>query len=332
MKSKVVVFPKPGEVRLDEVEVPEPRAEQVLTRTLLTGVSTGTELRVLCGMEGLEFPLVPGYENLGEIIATGKGVDLPTGSLVFLPGSLETGPYARKWGGQVEYAVADVADLTPVPDGCDPFIALHTRVLSVAVHGMNRAALQAGEVVAIVGQGLIGNLALQVARARGAEVIAVDRLVDRLKVAAQAGAHHTVNTAEEDMQQAVRRLSNGGVDVAVEATGVADLADAVARLVRPMPWDPPYPRRARVLLLGSYPRSLTFSYKPTLFTNEPDIIPSRSWTAEETTDSMKLLASGIVRPDVLDHRITDIDDAPDTYADLQEQRLTRAVFRWRHST
>ncbi len=329
MKSKAIVFPEPNEVTLAEVEVPEPGPGQLLSRTLLTGVSTGTELRVLGGMEDSVFPLVPGYENVGEVTARGEGVSLPEGALVFVNGSEATEPYAQLWGAQVEYALAAEEQVTPVPEGLDPFGALHARVLSVAVHGMNRAQVRAGEVVAIVGQGLIGNLALQVARARGAAVIAVDRLEDRLQVAREVGADHIVNTAEQDMQEAVTELSDGGVDVAVEATGVAELADAVARLVRPWPWEPPYPRRSRVLLLASYAGPVTLAYKPTLFTNEPDVIPSRCWTAAETAASMRLLASGVVRPDVLDHRVVGVDDAPQAYADLQDRRVTRVVFRWR---
>jgi 2-desacetyl-2-hydroxyethyl bacteriochlorophyllide A dehydrogenase len=329
MKAKAIVFSEPNEVTFGEVDMPQPGPGQLLTRTLLTGVSTGTELRVLRGMEDSTFPLIPGYENVGEVIAVGEGVDLPEGSRVFVGGSDATGPYARIWGAQMEYVLTGRAEATPVPEGVDPFVALHTRVLSVAVHGINRAQVKAGETVAIVGQGLIGNLALQIARARGAVVIAVDRLEDRLKVAEEVGADHTVNAAEEDVQEAVMELSEGGADVAVEATGVAELADSVARLVRPMPWDPPYPPRSRVLLLASYSDTITFSYNPTLFTNEPDIIPSRCWTAEETAAAMRLLASGVVRPDVLDHRIVDVEEAPRAYADLKDRKVTRVVFRWR---
>jgi 2-desacetyl-2-hydroxyethyl bacteriochlorophyllide A dehydrogenase len=331
LDAKVIVFPKPGEVTLGQVDVPDPGPGQVLTRTLLTGVSTGTELRVLSGMEGSVFPLIPGYENLGEVMATGQGVSLPVGSLVFSGGGEATGPYGRQWGGQMEYCLSREDALTGVPEGVDPFVALHARVLSVAVHGINRAQVEAGEFVAIVGQGMIGNLALQVARARGAVVIAVDRLEERLRVAAEVGADYTVNAAKEDMHETVMRISGGGANVAVEATGVAELADSVARLVRPMPWDPGFERRSRVLLLASYAGSVTLDYKTTLFGNEPDVIPSRCWTAAETEASMRLLASGVVRPEVLDYSVVGVDDAPQAYRDLQERRLTRVVFRWRES-
>ena len=329
MKTPCIVFRQPLQVELAELDVPAPGPGQVLTETLFTGVSTGTETRVLRGGETDRFPLVPGYENVGTVLQVGNGVDLAPGDVVYQGGSDFTGDYFKCWGGQTGHSLSQAVNCLRVPTGLDPARALYVKVGGIALHGINRARVTARDTVAVVGLGLIGHLAAQCARARGARVIAIDTDEARLEIARQAGFAHVLNAREGDLEVRVKALSDGGVDVAVDATGVAAVADRTARLVHGKPWTPPLPPSARIVLLGSYTEPVAFSYHPTLFNNEPDILPSRDTTPADMIEMMGLIAAGHVNPDFLPARVYPVASAVQAYDDLLTNKLMRVVFDWR---
>ncbi len=329
MKSKAIVFRDAYKVEIAEIDVPKPGAGQVLTKTLYSGVSTGTETRVLAGAQaGADFPLVPGYENLGQIVEVGEGVSFKPGTIVFVGPSDFTSPYTRCWGAHVEYALKNASQVFPVPEGTDPALAVYTKVGAIALHGVKRASVTQKDTVAVVGLGLIGHLAAQCAKAMGATVIAIDMAPARLDAAKQAGVDYAVNAAKENVEQRVKEISNGGVDVAIDATGIAKLVDSTARLVHTKPWAPPYPPSGRVVILGTSNEPISFSYSPTLFDNEPDIFPSRDTVPDDLSEMMQLIAAGKVKPDVIPAKQFDFKDAPAAYEELIDKKLMRMVFSW----
>lgn len=329
MKAKAIVFTAPSKVEIADIDIPKPGPGQVLTKTLYSGVSTGTENRVLSGGQaGGDFPLIPGYENLGQIIEAGSGVNIEAGSTVFVGLGDFTGPYNRCWGGHSQYALRDVSQLVPMPEGTDPAKALYTKVGAIALHGVKRAGVCEKDTVAVVGLGLIGHLAVQCCKALGAAAIAIDIDPARLQAAKNAGADYTVNAADENAAACVREISNGGVDVAIDATGIPNLVDSTARLVHTKPWAPPYPPSARVVILGTAYDSIAFSYSPTLFDNEPDIFPSRDTTLDDLKEMMALISAGRVKPQLIPAKQFDFSDAPAAYEQLIDKKLMRIVFKW----
>ena len=329
MRSRCIVFEAPNRVKMGEIDVPKPGVGQVLTRTLYTGVSTGTETRVLRGGETAAFPLIPGYENVGEVIEVGEDVSYKPGDIVYVGSSEFTGPYTKCWGAQLEIALANADNLISVPYGLDPLLALYVKVGGIALHGIKRARVTADDRVVVVGLGLIGHLAAQSAKAFGAQVIAVDKDDERLQIAQTAGFDYVLDAKTVDVEARVKEITAGGADVAVDATGVAAAVDQTAQLVHGKPWAPPYPPSARVVLLGSYTEPVAFSYHPTLFGNEPDILPSRDVVREDLLEMMQLIAAGRVKAEILPARIYKAADAPRAYEELVGQKLMRIVFDWR---
>ncbi len=102
MQTSAILFPKPHEVAIVEFDLPVSlEMNEVLVRTLISGVSSGTETRVLAGLQpDAQFPLIPGYENVGQVIEIGSGVRdfQKIGDIIFHSGSQQTGPYQRAWG------------------------------------------------------------------------------------------------------------------------------------------------------------------------------------------------------------------------------------------
>jgi 3-hydroxyethyl bacteriochlorophyllide a dehydrogenase len=330
MRTQAIIFTAPGKVETGAFDIPAPGPGQVITKTLYTGVSTGTELRVLAGrQQGAQYPLVPGYENVGEIIETGRGVKMKKGTRVFFTSSDETGPYQRTWGGQVQFGLVRESACFPLPSKADLVACTFGHTAAIAYHGIRRAKVGPKDRVAVVGQGLIGFLAGLCAKALGAEVIAVDTDEGRLDAALKAGIPHAVNAAKTDAEKAVKELTNGGVDVAVDVTGVASAVDKTGRLIRMKPWDPPFPPSGRLVILGSYNDPVQFSYYPTLFDIEPDIFPSRDCVAQDIADVLKLITSGKMNPLAISHSVRPVREAADAYQRLVEKKEVRVIFDWK---
>jgi len=328
MKSKAIVFLAANRVAIEEIELPPLKKGHVLTRTLYTGVSTGTETRVLAGKQSADtFPCIPGYENIGEVVDVGEGVSLKKGAKVFVGTSDFTGPYRAMWGGHVEYAISNAGRLIAIPEGADIVSALYVKTCAIAVHGINRAKVIAEDKVAIVGQGLIGHLAAQVAKARGATVIAIDTIDERLEASKQAGIDYEINAVRENAKEMVSRYSNNGLTVAVDVTGVAATIDSTIQLLPDKPWTPPFAPAARFLLLGSYADPIVITYAP-MFMIEPDLIVSRDCNQADLAESLELICSGQVKVKGIPTTIADFADAPKAYDDLVNRRAVRVVFKW----
>ena len=205
-----------GNVFLEQVPVPIPGPEEVLSRTRVSLISRGSELWRRYVMEGPVSPSAMGYSTTGVVAAAGDGV---TG---FAPGDrvVATAPHA-------EYSLCSLA----ADARADRLHRLHPDLSfeqgtfhPLATSGAGWAqALQitADDRVAVLGQGLVGNLVMQFARRyRPAQLIAVDTLELRCRIASEVGAPEVVNAGEEDPVAAVRRLTGGeGASIVVDCVG-----------------------------------------------------------------------------------------------------------------
>ncbi len=218
----------------------------------------------------MSVPVILGHEFAGVVDEIGDGVGgLTVGDRVtsetdaFLcgtcrfcrSGDVQLCPRRRaigqaEDGGFAEYAVVPARGVHLLPDGVDVVAGALTEPLAVAVHAVvERAAVQPGERVLVVGPGTIGLLAAQVARATGAGVTiaGLARHAGRFRLAAELGIGSSVRIDDEAGIEALRdgtRTEDGtGVDVAIECSGAVErLADCL-RLVR---------NGGRVILVGFY--------------------------------------------------------------------------------
>ena len=229
---------------LEIQELPDPDCPQdgVLLRVLACGVCR-SDWHAWNGSDPVPLPHVPGHEYCGEVIAVGSQVrrwkvgdrviapfilacgqcpDCAAGHQTIcadqaIPGFTQAGSFAEK----IAVPHAD-HNLTGLPEGMDPAhaAALGCRA-TTAWHALTgRAALAAGEWLAVFGGGGVGTSALILARALGARVIVVDVVQEKLDFARALGADAVIDASREDPAAAVRRLTGGGADVALEALGV----------------------------------------------------------------------------------------------------------------
>jgi threonine dehydrogenase-like Zn-dependent dehydrogenase len=128
------------------------------------------------------------------------------------------------------------ANLSPVPDGLtDEQVLMCPDIMSTGISGAESGNVRIGDVVAVFAQGPIGLCATAGARLRGAsQVIVVDCIAERLKLAKTLGADDALDFNETDPVDAIMKLTNGrGVDVAIEALGKQQTFEWGVRTLKP---------------------------------------------------------------------------------------------------
>ncbi|MBS0560395.1 MAG: NAD(P)-dependent alcohol dehydrogenase [Proteobacteria bacterium] len=265
-RMKAAIFVEPGRIVLDEKPIPDVGPTDALLRVTTTTIC-GTDIHILKG----EYPVAPrltiGHEPVGVIEKLGNAVSgyaegqrviagaiTPSGhSAACLCGCLSQDGAGTKhgfkaiggWkfgntidGCQAEYVLVPdaMANLAPVPDGLtDEQVLMCPDIMSTGFSGAESGNVRIGDTVAVFAQGPIGLCATAGAKLSGATtIIGVDALPERMAVARQLGADHTIDFRSVDPVAEIMRLTDGrGVDVAIEALGTQATFESALRVLRP---------------------------------------------------------------------------------------------------
>lgn len=234
MKAAVVTaFGKPLEIQ--DQPIPEPADGQVLVRMEACGLCH-TDIHAAQGDWPVkpELPRIPGHEGIGIVEKVGAGVTnhglgdrvsiawlgRACGTCRYCVDGRETLCQAQVNSGYsidgafAEYAVVASEFAVIVPEGVDPVEAAPLSCAGLTAYKAVKVALvQPGENVAVFGIGGLGHLAVQYAHIVGGTVIGVDVEDEKLALATELGAHHTVNARDVEPVAAIQAL--GGADVAL---------------------------------------------------------------------------------------------------------------------
>jgi len=162
-----------------------------------------------------------GYSVSGIVIAAGEGVkDFRLGDTVAAAG----GGLAN----HAEYVDVPVNLVVPIPADMDLAEASTITLGSIALQGVRRADLRLGEFAVVVGTGILGLLAVQLLRATGVRVAAVDLDDKRLELAKEMGAEATVNPLHEDQLSLISKLTGGRLADAVLFTASTDKSEPLS--------------------------------------------------------------------------------------------------------
>jgi L-iditol 2-dehydrogenase len=253
------------DIRTVEVPVPEPGPGEVLIRVEAAGIC-GTDRHLFMG----EFPCTPpvtlGHEFSGIVVKRGAGVDIAEGARVVcdpndwcgrcdacLRGrvnlcerNVATG--IHRDGGFAQYAVFPAHKAIPLSGAFPPLHGAFCEPLACTLHGLDIGAPVAGERVLVIGGGVIGLLALQLARLAGAETMLLTRHPAKHRLARSLGASETAATPEE-----ATRIWPGGADLTLECAGVPETVAGAPALTR---------KGGRIVVLGVLAQGMKVPIEP----------------------------------------------------------------------
>jgi len=286
---------------------------EVLIKVEACGICA-TDVKLYKGEYTGRLPVITGHEFTGLVEKTGKDVQnikpgdrvvvdpnesccaceyCNTARSTFCSTMAAYGVYTN--GGFAEYSKANERGVYKIPDTMPAEIACFVEPVSCAVHGVDRAHIKTGDIVAIIGAGTMGQILIQLVKNSGAsQIIHIDTLAWKLAISLQHGATDVVDAKNEDAYEKVMALTGGkGADVVFEAVGSTAVFETAMKLAA---------RGGTVVQFGFAAEGAEAKIIPfDVLSKELTIVGS--WLNPYTfARTIKLLASGKVK---VDHLITD---------------------------
>src|SRR5262245_40337976 len=300
----------PEVLQVENLPAPLPADGEALVR-VLGGSVNHLDLWVRRGLPGLKVPLpfIPGCDGTGEVVALGTGAEgLELGQKVVIEPGVTSGTSAfdeagldhlsedyRLRGEHVdgldrELVAVPARYLLPLPAGLDPLRAAAMPLVFLTAWGMvvTRAGTKSGETVLVIGGASgVGSAAIQLARARGARVIATAGTEAKRSLCLELGAEAALDHGRPGWHQDVRRLTAGkGADVVVEHVGPATWKGSLASLAR----------NGRLVTCGGTTGPTVEVALPHLFIKQQSILGSTMGPRTALPEILALAAKGVLAP------------------------------------
>lgn len=256
--TKRLLLVKPFTTVVEEVPIPEPGPGEALIRVECVGVC-GTDVRSWMGRHAFTtYPRVMGHEVSGVVVKLGGDAPAaPTPAPRFAEGDIiVVEPYAacghcypcslgrynccenlqvmgvHRDGAMQEFICVPVSMMHKAPPGRNFVELSFVEPAGIGMHAIGRSRLRSGDTAAVIGAGNIGLLMIQILKARGARVIAVDVKESRLDLARKLGADLAVNSLEADPVKAALEFTHGvGAPVVFEVVGAAPTIGLALQMV-----------------------------------------------------------------------------------------------------
>jgi len=281
-----------------------------------------------------------GYSNAGTVIAKGRLVkNFNAGDRVACAGA--------GIASHAEYVTIPVNLAVKIPERLSFDAAAFTTIGAIAMQGIRRANVTFGETIVITGLGLLGLIAVQIAKAWGLVVIGTDLNPLRLKLAEELGADYCFDARESDLVEKIKEVTHGyGADAVIiyAATKNSEPANQALAACR---------RKGRVVIVGSVGMDLQ---RDAMYSNELDFVMSTSygpgrydnqyeekgidypigyvrWTENRNMmEFTRLLASGEVKVDSLISKKFKIEQASEAYNTLVQNPSENisCIFEYAH--
>lgn len=299
-------------VQVTNRQRPEPVDDELLVEINACGVCT-TDLHMYSGGLTVDYPMTPGHESAGEVVAIGNGVDdYEAGDRVAINPSIpchecracksgrenlckdltSLGGAAKHIieGAFAEYVTVPAGNVEPIGD-MDYGTAAFAEPLGCCVNGVDQIDLTSGETVVVVGAGAIGLLLTQLLRVSGAGTVVVSEPeTERREMALEVGADHVIDPTEVDPTETISNLV-GSVDVAIEAVGWPATIEQAYELTGP---------GGRTLVFGVPPEDAVVEIPPfDMFYEEREIVGTYSLTPDSFARAVSLLENGRIDTETL---------------------------------
>jgi threonine dehydrogenase-like Zn-dependent dehydrogenase len=337
MKAVTITGVKQVEVR--EYPKPKPGKNEVLVKIMTCALCT-VDQRAYTGVTQNHFPSVQGHEGSGVVVEVGEGVRfIKVGDHVLLqretcgichfckeginqcigraemrkeyaknakPGELAK-PIAGYESQMAQYLAVRENMLTKISPEVPFERATLTEPISCVIHGINRSRLNMGEIVVIIGAGIMGLIHIQIAKLKGATVIVSETDLDRRKRAEKAGADFVINPVELDVKEFVLEHSYGhhGADVVYNTVAISTVfrqgMDLLAPAGRIVAYSSQHPDNPVPIKMGM------------VHNREIEIIGTLGSNHEEYYMATQLLERNMINTELLIDHIIPIEKCKDAF-------------------
>jgi 3-hydroxyethyl bacteriochlorophyllide a dehydrogenase len=310
MSALAVVFEEPQRLSMQRLALTPAGAAECVVDIRWSGISTGTERLLWTGrmppFPGLAYPLVPGYESVGQVVEAGADSGRQAGDLVFVPGARCYGDVAGLFGGAASRVVVPGARLLPIPED------LGEQGVLMALAATAYHAIAGGtQPDLIVGHGVLGRLLARVAIAAVAD--APPPVVwETNPRRADGAAGYDVIDPETDGRRDYRAI--------IDVSGAAGLLDTLIGRLAP---------GGEIVLAGFYEAPLSFQFPPAFMRElrlrvaaefrEPDLI-----AVKELLEAGRLSLEGLIT-----HRYDAAEAASAYETAFNDPTCLKMILDWR---
>lgn len=280
--TRAVVIESPRVVNVREIKLTEPEKDAYVAKTIFSSISSGTDMKTYFGEQHPEqcwYPLVPGYETMGYIVAKGPETDgrLNIGDRVMINECRKYGDVCAAWGGGSEFTIKDKNTtndtfdyMVKVPDNVSDIDAALAYLPCVPLKGIRRLDTTGKQVFVVIGAGMIGISAIQILKIINPEltVISVERNAFRRGIAKNYADY--VFGVEEAID-GIKKITNGKMaDQVIECSGNPEVPGTLYKYIKDGGWglNEPY---AHIHLQGDYPERIIFDSYHRWFVKNCDI-------------------------------------------------------------
>ena len=284
METKAVVMTGPKNLSVEALRVGEPKAGEVVVEIKYSGISSGTEKLFWSGQmpdfPGMGYPLVPGYESVGEIVSATTETGFKTGDYVFVPGANCFGEIRGLFGGAARTLVTSSERVIKIDSSMKELGALFA-LAATARHAIAGFGNELPDL--IVGHGVLGRLLARLTIAAGGKPPTVWEVnSDRIGEAKQYAVIHP----DKDIRKDYKAI--------YDVSGDSSVIDTLV---------PRIEKGGEIVLAGFYPGNINFAF-PSAFMKEARFRVSSEFNVEDVNVTRSLIESGDLS---LDNLVTNIE-------------------------
>ena len=311
MQANAIVFQQPKSLAIKRLALPDMGATDVQVQVEFSGISTGTERMLWDGsmpaFPGMGYPLVPGYETVGRVVAAGEQATVTVGSRVYVPGSQCFQEARNLFGGSASRLIIPSARAMPIEETLAERGVLFA-LAATAYHAHSAPGTQQPDL--IVGHGVLGRMIARLAVLAGTKPVVWDT-----NPARRTGAvGYEVIDPSDDSRRNYKCIC--------DVSGVGSLLDDLISRLAP---------GGEVVLAGFYDAPLSFVFPPA-FMREARIRIAAQWSPPDLTAVIALAGDGRLSLDGLithHHYATQADAAYRTA--FGDADCLKMVLDWKHT-
>jgi 3-hydroxyethyl bacteriochlorophyllide a dehydrogenase len=309
METLAVVLEAPEMISLRAVGLTEAKDDDLVVEVDFSGISTGTEKLLWTGkmppFPGLGYPLVPGYESVGRVIAAGKIVTERLGEPVFVPGSNGFVGARGLLGASARRLVAPSARVVRISGD------LAEQGVLIALAATARHAIAAGDGTLpdlIVGHGVLGRLLARICVGMGAPAPTV---WETNPIRRDGAKGYAVQDPTTDARRDYRAI--------YDASGDSKLLDTLIGRIA---------KGGEIVLAGFYDQPLSFTFPPA-FMREARIRVAAEWRPDDLNATLKMIEDGRLPLDgLITHRVAPGDAAAAYRTAFTDPTCLKLILDW----